>query len=291
MRWLFCTLLIFSNVASGAEGFSSGPIYNGKTLERVNLQDVLTSIPAGSAVVLSEIHTLKSHHENQLAFIKELSKVTSNKINIGFEMFDVTEQNLLDDYSDQLITAEQLKSYVSLSKDWFGYYLPLLNFAQGPNSQAFALNAPKWLTSKIARVGLAQLSNFEKLLIPSEFELGDAAYLERFKEVTHIPQDKIQNYFEAQCTWDDVMAEAGKEYLISNPSSILVIIVGDFHAAYYGGLPKRLKARGINNVITISQVSTADMNEKEKDELLKPHPKYGPRADYIWVSEEAETRH
>lgn len=289
MKIFFCAVLILFGSLSFAEDFSSGPILDGSTLKPVELNALLKSIQPGTVVVLSEIHTLKSHHQNQLRFVNELEKASTSKISIGFEMFDVTEQNLLDDYSDKLTSDAQLKSYVSLSKDWFDFYLPLLKFTQNPDSQAVALNAPKWLTSKIARVGMDQLSNFEKLLIPADFKLGDEMYMERFQSVSHIPKDKLKNYFEAQCTWDDIMAETAREFIVSNPNGILVILVGDFHAAYYGGLPKRLKQRGIANIVTISQVSTAGLNEKEKDELLKPHDRYGRRADYIWVSEEPET--
>lgn len=290
MKIFFCAVFICLSSVGWAEDFSSGPILDGTTLKPVELGAILKTIQPGSVVVLSEIHTLNSHHQNQLTFVNELQKVSESKISIGFEMFDINEQNLLDDYSDQLITDEQLKNYVSLSKDWFQFYLPLLQFTQHPDSQAVALNAPKWLTSKIARVGMEQLSNYEKLLLPVDFQLGDDLYLERFQEVSHIPKAKIKNYFEAQSTWDDIMAETAREFITSNPSGILVIVVGDFHAAYYGGLPKRLKQRGIANVVTISQVSMANLDQKEKDELLKPHDRYGRRADYIWVSEEPETQ-
>lgn len=288
---IFALLLICFCLQAVADDFSGGPILDGSTLKPVKLEDLLKSIQPGTAVVLSEIHTLQSHHDNQLHFANELQKsqkLINSKVHIGFEMFDITEQNLLDDYSDKFITDEQLKSYVSLNKDWFHFYLPLLKFTQQPDVQALGLNAPKWLTSKIARVGIDQISHFEELLIPPDFEVGDSYYFERFKEISHIPQDRIYQYFQAQSMWDDIMAETSKEFLAANPQSVLLIIVGDFHASYYGGLPKRLKKRGITNVLTISQVSVAGLNEKEKAELLTPHERYGQRADYIWISEEAE---
>jgi uncharacterized iron-regulated protein len=73
------------------------------------------------------------------------------------------------------------------------------------------------------------------------------------------------------------MAWRALQHLDENPEDILVIIVGDFHVSYGGGLPDRLRARGAADVVTISQVL-------EKDEV-KVHPKYGARADFVWVSE------
>ncbi len=290
MRFFFYSVFILWSSLGAAEDFSAGPLLDGSTLKPVELTELVKTIQPGSIVILSEIHTLKSHHRNQLNFVNELEKVSKSKISIGFEMFDVNEQNLLDDYSDNLITAEQLKSYVAMNKDMFDLYLPLLKFTQHPDSQAVALNAPKWLTSKIARVGIEQLSNYEKLLIPADFALGDEIYLERYTAISHAPKEKIKNYFEAQCTWDDMMAETAKEFIVSNPNGILVILAGDFHTIYNGGLTKRLKQRGVANVVAVSQVSTAGLDEKEKDELLQPHSRYGRRADYIWVSEEPEAQ-
>lgn len=285
---LIAFFLICFGCAAGAEDFSNGPILDGNDLRHVRISEIVDKVKPGTAVVLSEIHSLKSHHANQLRFAEELQKKFGNIVHIGFEMFDITEQNLLDDYSDKISTVGQLKSYVSMNKDWFDLYVPLLSFTQHPDLQAVALNAPRWLTSRVARVGVDQLSNFEKLMIPVDFEVGDVHYFERFKKISHIPPEKLERYFEAQSLWDDVMAETSKEFLTAFPNSILLIIVGDFHASYYGGLPKRLKKRGVSNIVTISQVSTADLNEKEQAELLNPHPRYGKRADYIWISQEAE---
>jgi uncharacterized iron-regulated protein len=79
------------------------------------------------------------------------------------------------------------------------------------------------------------------------------------------------------------MAWVSTEYLRMHPEQILVIIVGDFHATYGGGLPDRLRARGAD-VLTISQVNLSGLSGDEENGEILPDEKFGPRAEYIWVS-------
>jgi hypothetical protein len=94
-------------------------------------------------------------------------------------------------------------------------------------------------------------------------------------------------YFTVQSLWDETMAYSTVQYMENNPNSIFIIIVGDFHASFGGGLPDRLRARGINKLLTISQVDFTGLNNIERKELMTPHPSYGKRADFVWGSEQA----
>jgi uncharacterized iron-regulated protein len=120
----------------------------------------------------------------------------------------------------------------------------------------------------------------ETALLPPNFELGNDHYYERFREVMkgHVPEEAIQNYFVAQSLWDETMAWKALESFQKHPRQTLMIIVGDFHVAWDGGLPHQLRRRGAQDLVVISQ--TRDLAD------VAIHPKYGPRADFIWVSKE-----
>ena len=81
------------------------------------------------------------------------------------------------------------------------------------------------------------------------------------------------------------MAWRVAEFLRGHPDHVLFIVVGDFHASYFGGLPDRLRARGVDDILVISQVNAEDSSEDERRELIEPHPVYGPRADFVWSTE------
>lgn len=81
------------------------------------------------------------------------------------------------------------------------------------------------------------------------------------------------------------MAWTATDYISSHPDSVLVIIVGEFHVQFGGGLKDRLKARLPRvQVLTFSQIITTDLTDEQVAAEIQPSIKYGPRADYLWVN-------
>jgi uncharacterized iron-regulated protein len=78
------------------------------------------------------------------------------------------------------------------------------------------------------------------------------------------------------------MAWKACEAIKSHPEQVFVIIVGEFHVQYGGGLPARLKAHGCSQVKTMSLVDVTDYSEEKAKKELEPSPVYGPRADWVW---------
>jgi hypothetical protein len=146
------------------------------------------------------------------------------------------------------------------------------------------------VTAALVQRGLIGLSPEERSLLPPKFRLGNGLYFERFsREVRQhgtLTDRQVRRFFAAQSAWDDTMAWQASEYLAAYPDQVLAIIVGDFHAAYGGGLPDRLRARGVTNILVISQVNAFGMPEEEVRKLLAPDPRYGARGDFIWLTRE-----
>jgi len=137
---------------------------------------------------------------------------------------------------------------------------------------------------------LAGLSDEERSWLPPNFQLGNDLYFERFatavREHGDLQEDVVRNFFAAQSAWDDTMAWQARDFLIANPDQVLVIIVGDFHASYGGGLPDRLRARGVTSVLVISQVNAFGLSDEEIQSLIRPDPRHGMRADFVWLTQE-----
>ena len=75
------------------------------------------------------------------------------------------------------------------------------------------------------------------------------------------------------------------EFLKIHPDQVLVIVVGEFHVQYGGGLGFRIQSRRPGTRVTsLSQIWAEDMTDAEISEALKPSALEGPRADFIWVS-------
>ncbi len=255
-------------------------LYDGSTGRAVSLEQALGDVRPGNIVIVSEQHDVEQHHVNQLAVLQVLKRLDLH-VSVGFEFLAYPDQAWVDRYvGDEIQEAEVLQAV-----HWGGYpfdwYRPLLLFPREAGGQARALNAPEQLAGALAHKGTAGLSADERSLLPPDFQLGNALYFERFthdvRQHGDLSESEIVNFFAAQSAWDDTMAWQAVAYLRGHPDQVLVIIVGDFHAVYGGGLPDRLRARGAAKVLVISQAV---------DGQLAPDPRYGVRADFVWLTPE-----
>lgn len=253
-------------------------IYEGLSGTSVTLTDVAEQAGPGQIWIVSEYHDQSVHHQNQVLALNEFSKF-QNHISVGFEFYETPDQPFVDQFVSGALSETDFLKAIKWGSIPFDFYRTQTLFPTQHGGNTVALNAPRTLTSRIAKVGMDGLTDAEKQLLPPNFTLGNALYRERFAESMggHVPESLLQKYFEAQSTWDEIMANSAVEFMKSHSEQTLVILVGDFHAMYGGGLPDRLRARGAFPVKVISQVlDSADVT---------PDSKYGVRADYVWLSQ------
>jgi uncharacterized iron-regulated protein len=207
-------------------------------------------------------------------------------VSVGMEFFSYPMQASLDAFrAGQVSEADFLKATA-----WSGYkfelYRDQLLFpSSAEGATTIALNAPRYLANKIRQTGFASLTAVEMALLPPNYQGGNSNYRDRFAIAArpHLTPQTFDGYFNAQSVWDDTMAWQTAQFLASHPNHVFVIVVGEFHVQYGGGLPDRLKARGISSILTLSQVDHSVYSDEELGEELIPHPKYGARADFIWI--------
>lgn len=286
---LFSGISIFSvaHAAPLAASASSEPSIFHEGLEQVSLEQALAQVHAGEAVVLGEAHGTQVQAGQQLQVLETLRK-NGHLVSLGMEFFEYPTQALVDSYrTGELPEAEFLaKAGWGMGFSYDAYRNQVL-FPRVGLEDVIALNAPRALTGRISKVGMEGLSADEKALLPPNWTLGNQGYLERFQNVMgdHLPSpDAVTRYFAAQSTWDDTMAWQAAEYLKTHPDHILVIIVGEFHVQYGGGLPDRLKARGVTST-TFSLVNTQGLTDDERNSEIEPSADYGARADFVWESQ------
>lgn len=265
---------------------SQDQVIDGRALAPISLEQIAAAIQPGSAVVMSDLHGSILHNQHQVQMLQALAG-SLNNISVGLEFFETPFQSTVDQYTSGLIDEVSFLKAIHWSGYPFSNYREQALFPREHQGATLAINAPRALTGRIAKVGLLGLTEAERAQLPPDFKIGNTLYYKRFAEIMkgHAPPDAINRYFEAQSTWDDTMAWISANFLKANPTQILFIIVGDFHVVYGGGLPDRLTARGVESVVTISQVDLTDLDPFERDRALDPVTKYGRRADYIWVNE------
>lgn len=284
MQLIFGLLLICTNLSATP---AHEAIWDTQRKIWLNLSDIK---PSGSDVifVLGEEHALpdnendpqiKAHHENQVRWLNQLKQF--GPVSVGMEFIAYPFQEVTDRYLAGQATEAEFLEQVGWGKMPFAPYREQILASRG-GGRTLALNAPRTLTRQVGRLGPNGLTEQEKALLPPVWELGSAAYFERFKEAMgqHVPADKIQNYFWAHCLWDDTMAWKATSAPRAEP---LTIIVGSFHSEFGHGLPERLKRYGAKNVKTVMQVAVSEWSEDEVQRALQPDPHYGDRADYLWI--------
>lgn len=278
----FIVLLgFFSPVEAALEGF-----YSGYTGQATSLEEAFRLVKPGTVVVIGENHGFLTHQNQQLEALSVLRHL-GFKVSVGLEFFSYIYQDAVDYYRAGRLEEVDFLSLIEWGGIDYAFYRHQAlfpNVAKG--ERTWALNAPRNLTSKVANSGLESLTSEEKNLLPPQFSLGRGSYQKRFSEsVPHpLPPEKLARYFAAQSIWDDTMAWRAKEFLNQYPDQVLVIVVGEFHVQYGGGLPDRLRSRGVPSVLTISQVNTLDIPDEKLSEVLAPSPEYGARADFLWLA-------
>jgi uncharacterized iron-regulated protein len=266
-------------------------LYKASTQEVASVEALVGTLQKGDVLVLGEYHDQRPHHLNHEAILNELL-AQGLSFDVGMEFFyDYRLQSVVDQFLFDQIDEETFLKQIQWGEDNFDFYRPKILAPLETGGKTFAINAPRELTRAVSRQGLSALSPELKALLPPDFALGNSQYFQRFKDAVggdHFPEDQLHNYFAAQSIWDDTMAWQSILNFNSSSSDVFVIVVGDFHVSYGGGLPDRLIARGAKRVVTLSQMDVTEVPEKDRGALLIPHPDWGSRADWIWLTENKE---
>ena len=265
-------------------------------LQQETFDSLVAKAPPGTVVVFGETHDNAQHHQNQKQFVEAMAAIApEQKVFLAVEHFPYTQQNTLDGYLQKVIGEDVFLQAVGMKKEFYDFYRDLTLLPQKwPNVQTLAINIPRPLANKIGKLGLDSLSEDERALLPPNLTKGNDKYLERARDEIdhghHLPPQTIENYLWVQSAWDDTMAWQIAKQMQKNPQAIVIVAVGNFHAAYGGGLPDRLKARGVKRVVTFSQVAVSGMSQQEAYDAIAPSSKYGQLADSILTTEGATER-
>ena len=291
---LLKSLIILSlfglQVGFSAQAASSGRLLRGADLQNVSVLQATQGISAGDVVVIGEEHGHSMSQAGQLEILRAL-RARGLRVSVGMEFFEYPFQAQVDQYRAGSLLEKDFLAGIGWGGFSFDFYREQVLFPQASEGgRTIALNIPRAVTSQVAKKGFASLTPEQQLLLPPNFTRGNDRYFERFKNAVggHLPDAAAaERYFLAQSLWDETMAWQALKALNEDPTQVFVIIVGEFHAQYGGGLPDRLKARGARQVWTFSEINLEGLTEQERLEQIQPHAIDGARANYLWVWETA----
>ncbi len=250
-------------------------------------EGLLKNLAKDQVIYLGETHDSLPDHQAQLEIIQALYQQNS-KLAIALEMFQRPFQPVLDRYVAGQLTEVELQQQSEYDQRWgfpWQLYAPLLRFAKQHRLPLLAINTPTEVTRKVAKQGLANLSQPDLQYIPpvAEIDTSNAAYRTKILEVyEQFHQGKtsstgFENFFAAQVLWDETMAAAIAQFVQANPGYQVVVLVGQGHIVYGYGIPSRVQRR----------MAKTNQPFQQSSILLNPDPELIkqtaiPVADYLW---------
>ncbi|OAI42880.1 hypothetical protein AYO41_03260 [Verrucomicrobia bacterium SCGC AG-212-E04] len=203
-------------------------------------------LAAAEVIYIGERHTEAGDHDYEFEIIKGL-KARGIPFAIGWEMFDVSQQPLLDAWQSGSTDLATLLRQTEWAKHWGKYsptYERMLRWSRGAGVENYALNAPGSLSRKIAQG--QPLTPEEKLLLPRGFRPLPGG-LSHFKSQmgSHPGSGPInyERYYRAQTLWDQTMADRVVQFRGRNPGRKLVVFAGRGHVEDGFGIPPYVKQK------------------------------------------------
>jgi uncharacterized iron-regulated protein len=193
--------------------------------------------------------------------LRELSARASQKgkkLGAGFEMFQRPYQPALDAFTSGGADEATFLVQSEYDKRWgfdFALYRPLLEAARDAKLDALALNAPKELTRKIGRGGLAALEPGERAQLP-ELDLTNAEHRHYFDAaMANHPMPpggpKPDDMYAAQVAWDETMADTAAAWLKRNPEDAQLIVFAGLGHCHHSAVPARITRRTEIKVLSV----------------------------------------
>ncbi len=255
-------------------------LYNA-TGKQVSYGKMLKELLKQEVVLFGEIHNNPISHWLELKIAKDCGE--RRAILLGAEMFERDNQQPLNHYLEEKITAKGLDSLARLWKNYKTDYAPLVNYAKENKVGFVATNVPRKLASMVSKGGfeaLNTLSPLEKTWVarlPIAYDPNLPGYQ---KMLTMMGDHGSPNMAKAQALKDATMAHSILEHL--NMDELFIHYHGSYHSEFHEGIMWYLKqARANMRIATIATVSQKDIQS-----LL---PEHRGKADFIICVEEDMT--
>ena len=252
----------------------AGTIISASSGKAVSFEEMMADLDSYQMIFVGEKHAIQSQHANELEVIKAVFKHNPSMI-VGMEMFDRSYQPVLDLWSAGVLDEETFLRKVQWYANWrynFALYEDILLFIKDNKIKMVALNIPSYIASRIRVGGIDNLLDDDKRYLPKEIDTQNTAYRDyvekAFKEHHFKGHTRFDDFYMAQCVWDEVMAESVASNLGNKQ---IVVLAGNGHIQYKYGIPDRAFRRTGIPFRTVCQASVGDEIELSM-------------ADYIWVT-------
>jgi uncharacterized iron-regulated protein len=253
----------------------------------ITFAQLLSDLDTARVIFVGESHDQIEHHQIQVRMIHDLVAKGKDVV-IGMEMFEKSQQATLDRWSQGLLTEETFLGESQWEKTWgidHELYKGILDAAKARHLKILGLNVPRDLVRTVAEKGIPGLSPEERKLLP-EMDLADRqhrAYIAAiFEDHGKGSARAFENFYEAQCLWDEGMAQSLSEFLESPQAEgkTVLVLTGSGHLVFGFGIPNRLYRR---TPVTYQTVLLKTWSKKMNGDLAFAGTS-SPPANFLWIT-------
>jgi len=301
--WVFL-VIVFGILFSGCVKKAPPPIWLSKisTLTSPIGPEEILRLPEGDPITFAQLlddtsrtrvifvgesHDQIEHHQIQLRLIQSLV-AKGKEVAIAMEMFEGSQQPILDRWSQGVLTEEEFLKWVNWETKWgmdYELYKGILDEAKGHRLKVLALNVQRDLVRRVAQNGIKKLSTQDKKQLP-EMDLTDKQHHTYIKSIYKGHQggsaEGFKNFYQAQSLWDEGMAETLSQFLKSSDGEgkTVLVFAGSGHIVFGFGIPKRFYRR-----TSIPYQTIVLKTWKEKlDEDFTFAETSSPLGNFLWIT-------
>jgi uncharacterized iron-regulated protein len=262
---------------TGMPSYPAGTIVSAASGGPISFEALVNDLASTRVIYIGEVHTDAAHHQIQLRIIRAL-KGRVPELAVGMEMFAYPYQPVLDRWSAGGLDQQGFLEKTHWYANWryrYDLYKDILDYIQKEHIPLVGLNIPFHIPAKVRVGGLANLLESDQRFLPTDIDTHNPeqrAYLEPIFNRHHFSDPMNFEYFyEAQCLWEDTMAESIARHL---GDGSMVVLAGNGHIIYGFGIPDRAYRRTGAPYRTLYLAPVH--SEFELD-----------YADYVWITPEA----
>jgi uncharacterized iron-regulated protein len=270
--------------AAKVEGLAR-PFYPGHIISLpegkiISFEDLIGHLREKRLVFVGEVHSRPEDHLMEVQILQALMAGKSRP-DVAMEFFQETQQQAIDRYLEGKTDETAFLKEAHWYRNWgfpYLFYRPLVLAAKENQRKLLAINAPPKIVTKVAEQGLDALSPQERDQIARHIDLSnqdERAFLEKIHRLhAHEDLKNFEYFYQAQCVWEDTMAENIADFLKTHKGS-LVVFAGNGHILNRYGIPDRVIRR-----ISIP-MATVVIHAVDPQSTFKKNA-----ADFVWLTGE-----
>jgi uncharacterized iron-regulated protein len=269
---------IMATIGGVSGHFKIGQILDLKAGTVLSFDEFIERVSPNALIFIGEVHDNPEHHLIEVQILQALVDCCG-PVAVAMEFFQEPQQPILNRYIKGELSEEAFLKETKWKHSWgfdYSFYRPLMLLAKHHGYSVLAINAPQDVVRKVARHGLKSLNADERNSLARDIDLSNEAHRayvrKAYEQHAHGNLKKFEYFYEAQCVWEDTMAENLTKYLKKNRKK-LIAFAGNGHLINKFGIPDRTIKRMPVSMVTIMPYALSETVKIERE-----------RADYVWLT-------